>query len=77
MCNTRVKVVRQHLNMTQRQVANLAQMSIRGYQRVEAGERIPRLSTAQKIAAALECTVDELFPDYEDAVFRDQGQPSQ
>ena len=64
---TQVKKLRQSLNLTQKQVANLAQMSIRGYQRIEAGERIPRVSTAHKIASALNTTVEELFPVSEDA----------
>ena len=63
MSVTQVKKLRQSLNLTQKQVANLAQMSIRGYQRIEAGERIPRVSTAHKIASALNTTVEELFPD--------------
>ena len=29
---------------------------------IERGIRVPRLETAQKLANALDCTIDELFP---------------
>lgn len=39
-------------------------MFVRGYQAIEAGEYQQRFRTARKIAFALNCTVDELFPVY-------------
>ena len=64
---SRVKEVRKCLGLTQKQVALKSRLSVRGYQRIEAGERRPMVQTAQRIAEALNTTVEELFPACRDA----------
>lgn len=56
-----IKERREALNMTQEDLAakaNVARVSINRY---EAGDRIPNVYIAAKIAAALNCTVDDLI----------------
>lgn len=65
--HTHIKKLRQDRGLTQVQVAMRAQMSVRNYQRIEAGRCQPRIQTAKSIAEALNCTVEELFPVSEDA----------
>ena len=65
--HTHIKKLRQDRGLTQVQVAMRAQMSVRNYQRIEAGRCQPRIQTAKSIAEALNCTVEELFPVCEDA----------
>ncbi len=74
---THIKKLRLDRGFTQVQVAGRAQMSVRGYQAIEAGEYQPRFCTARKIAEALNCTVEELFPVYEDAKIADREGSSQ
>lgn len=59
---TIIKLKREEKGLTQVVVAEKARISIRGYQRIEAGERLPNVITAQRIASALNLTVEELFP---------------
>ena len=47
-------------HMTQQQVAELAGISLRQYQDIEAGRGQPRLSTAVQIAAALDIDLNSL-----------------
>lgn len=49
--------------MTQRELAQAANISTLSVIRYEAGERTPNLATALKIAQALNCTVDELLKE--------------
>ena len=56
-----IKERREALHMSQKDLAvkaNVARVSIARY---EAGERIPNVDIAARIAAALGCTVDELI----------------
>ena len=56
-----LKARREHLGLTQQQVADLAGMSQQAYARVETGDRCdPRLSTAERIADALKTSLDKL-----------------
>jgi len=48
--------------LTQAKVAKQANISIRHYQYIEAGERLPNVYTAQLIATALNATVEQVFP---------------
>lgn len=57
-----LKLVRVKIGFTQVQIANKAHLSERGYQYIEAGERVPNVYLAIKIAKALSTTVEELFP---------------
>lgn len=57
-----LKVIREEKGFTQVQVAEKAQLSERGYQYIEAGNRTPNVYLATKIAKALNVTVEELFP---------------
>lgn len=52
---------REALGLTQAQLAELCDMSERGYQKVEYGEVIPNLETAGRIANALEISLDALM----------------
>lgn len=57
-----LKTIRKKRGFTQLQVAEKAQLSERGYQYIEAGNRTPNVYLATKIAKALNVTVEELFP---------------
>lgn len=58
---TKLKAKRQKEGLTQVEVAEKANTSIRAYKQYESGERIPRVDTAKLIAKALNSTVDDLF----------------
>ena len=49
--------------MTQRELAQAANISTLSVIRYESGERTPTLDIASKIAKAINCTVDELLKD--------------
>lgn len=74
---SRLKRMRNERELTQVQVAHRAQVSYRGYQEIEAGNRIPNVLSAQRIASVLNCTVEEIFPVYEDAKTIDWEDASQ
>lgn len=57
----KLKKERERQGKTQREVAEAANLSVRGYQNYELGNRIPNVETAKKIAVALGMTVEELF----------------
>ena len=58
---TKLKSKRQQEGLTQVEVAKMANITTRGYQRYEAGKRRPSVDTAKLMAKALNCTVEELF----------------
>lgn len=60
---TAIKDIRKRMNITQKQLADLAGINQTDVSRYENGERIPTLSVAIKIAKALNCTVDELVKE--------------
>ena len=64
---SKIKLKRNELGLTQLQVALKSGVSYRGYQAIEAGQRLPNVLSAINIASALNTTVEELFPAYEDA----------
>lgn len=57
-----LKNIREKKGFTQVQVAEKAQLSERGYQYIEAGQRLPNVMIACKLASVLNATVEELFP---------------
>jgi transcriptional regulator with XRE-family HTH domain len=60
----KLKARREHLGLTQQQVADAAGMPQPGYARIESGRRNdPRLSTAQAIAKALRVPLAKLLAD--------------
>ncbi len=59
--NTKLKAAREKMSLTQVQVAEKAQITVRSYQYIESGERIPNARTAILIAKALNSTVEKLF----------------
>lgn len=69
MGNTRVfrenlKRIRKSMGMTQAEMAEKVDISVRGYQKYEQGESVPRPDTMAAIAKALDCTVADLYrPD--------------
>lgn len=58
---TKVKTKREETGLTQEQVAEKANVSLRAYKMYESGERIPRADIAILIAKALKSTVEKLF----------------
>lgn len=59
--NIRLKKAREKCGLSQAEVAKKAEITERGYQRYEAGERVPNVLIAKRIACILNCTVDDLF----------------
>ena len=62
-----VKAYRQRKGMTQGVLAAKAETDIRYIQNIEAGDRVPGVIIAYRIATALDITVDKLFdtpPDF-------------
>lgn len=57
-----IKSIREKKGFTQVQVAEKAQLSERGYQYIEAGQRLPNVMIAPKLAHVLNATVEEMFP---------------
>ena len=57
-----LKSIREKKGCTQVQVAEKARLSERGYQYIEAGQRLPNVMIAQKLAHVLNATVEEMFP---------------
>lgn len=60
---TNLKKYRERAGYTQIQIADMVELSERGYQRIESGEQTPNVMTAQRIAKALDVTVEKLFQD--------------
>lgn len=56
-----IKKMRKSKGMTQIELAKAANVSFISIHRYEAGERIPNVDIAGRIAAALGCTVDDLI----------------
>lgn len=60
--NKTLKAARKKSGKTQAQVAKEAGISERVFQTYEYGQRLPRVDTAIRIAQAVGCTAEELFP---------------
>lgn len=56
-----LKRERERQGKTQREIAQAADLSVRGYQNYELGNRVPSVETAKKIAQALGASIEELF----------------
>lgn len=56
-----LKKRREELSLTQKQVADAAEVGIRLYQYYEADRKEPSVRTAKRIAEALKTTVEKLF----------------
>ena len=52
---------RRELNLTQKQVADNAKITIRSYQNYEKGVQIPAVDVAMRIATCLETAVEDIF----------------
>ena len=59
--NTRLRERREQQGRTQQQIADLANISLKSYQRIEKGEQDPSITVAKLIAKALQSTVEKLF----------------
>lgn len=57
-----LKNLRQKKGFTQKELANVANISVMTYSRYESGERIPNVCIAQQFAKALNVSIEELFP---------------
>ena len=57
----KLKEIRKSQNFSQSDISKMVGTSLKTYQRIERGEVIPKLNTANKIAKALGKTVEELF----------------
>ncbi|EME3581521.1 helix-turn-helix transcriptional regulator [Enterococcus faecium] len=62
MKNEKMSDLRKEKGLSQVEVAKQAGISTRQYQRVEAGEHLPNVAPAIKIAQILGTTVEKLFP---------------
>lgn len=58
---SKLKELRQARNLTQEQMAELIDVSIRTYRNYETGKTKPRIATIKKIVIALKTTADELL----------------
>ncbi len=56
-----IRKLRNSLNMTQSELAEKANLSLRGIQAIETQERVPRMETLQQIADALGVSISELY----------------
>ncbi len=65
----RIKYLRQKRDMTQAQLAKLAQVSQSTVAQIESGDKDPSLTTLQKISTALDCHIAVLFTSDELHVF--------
>lgn len=59
--NAALRQERNRQNKTQQQIADLAGISLKSYQRIEKGVQDPSVSVAKLIAKALKSTVERLF----------------
>ena len=59
--NTRLRERRDEQGIMQQQIADLAHISLKSYQRIEKGVQDPSVTVAKLIAKALKSTVEELF----------------
>ena len=59
--NTRLRERREQQGKTQQEIADLANISLKSYQRIEKGVQDPAVSVAKLIAKALKSTVERLF----------------
>ena len=56
-----IKRMRLEKGLTQEELATRVSIGRVNINRYETGKRTPSIDTARKIAAALDCTIDELF----------------
>ncbi|WP_316818029.1 helix-turn-helix domain-containing protein [Pedobacter nyackensis] len=59
----RIALARKRTGLTQEQLADLTNVTVRTIQRIESGKTIPRIFTIKSIATALGITFDELAND--------------
>ena len=59
--NASLRETRKEQGKTQQQMADLAGISLKSYQRIENGVQDPSVSVAKRIAKALKSTVEGLF----------------
>lgn len=59
------KQYRKNKGITQEKIAELANIDIRNYQKIEADEAIPLANTFAKIAFALDMTKEEIIKELE------------
>ena len=57
----KLREARQRKHLTQENVAKLAGISLKSYQRIEAGTQHPNVTTAYEIAQIVGETIDNLF----------------
>lgn len=61
MKNKELTIARHQMHLTQKQVADRLGIRTTSYQRFESGMRVPRISTAIKLARILNSSVEYLF----------------
>lgn len=72
----KLKKIRASKNLSQKQLASLANISEISIRKYEAGQRIPKIETISKLANALDVTVNDLLSDSTIA-FNELGQQIQ
>lgn len=60
-----IERLRREKGLSQKDLANILGVSQSAISKYETGVALPSLNTARKIAAALDCTIDELFGEPE------------
>lgn len=65
MIKNSIKNLRLRKGLTQRELAEKAKTSQQQVQRIESGSQAARLDLAERLATALDCSLQELFPDLE------------
>jgi transcriptional regulator with XRE-family HTH domain len=59
--NEKLKLLREKENLTQQEISNILDISVRTYQCYEQGTRTPSLHKAKEIADIFLCSVDDFF----------------
>ena len=71
----RMRQLRRAAGLSQQEVADRIGMTRVGYGKIENGENGQRMSVLPKIAKALGCRIDDLFPEMDEAPAPDGEKP--
>ncbi len=67
-----IKTMRERMGLTQQEVADLAEISFRGFQQIEYGQRAPTAKSISGIARALQVTIEDLYRDPNEPIVPEQ-----
>lgn len=60
-----IREIRENLNLSQEQVARLANISLHHYFRIEKGINRPNVHIAIRLSKIFNTSIEELFPDFD------------